>query len=66
MEVIRSKIKLLDTKNGTIEVFLSGMTIQYGQGVEKILNKYMDPESGFRFVREQYIATIDDPKKSEK
>lgn len=65
MEVIRTKIKLLDKKNGTVEVFLSGMTQSYGKAIEFELNKYLDPESNFEFVRENYIATINDPKKTQ-
>lgn len=65
MDVIRSKIKLINRKNGAVEVFLSGMTVETGQGLEQILSKYMDTESGYSIIREQYIAVVDAPKKTQ-
>lgn len=65
MNAIRSKIKLINKKTGTVEVFLSGMTESYAEGVVKTLSKYLDAESSYSFIPEQYIATVDDPKNTQ-
>lgn len=58
MNVVRHKIKLVDKKEGTVHVFLSGMPQEANDFMEKAIRLYVDPESRFGFVSEPYVADV--------
>lgn len=64
MEVIKSKIKLFNRKRGAVEVFLSGISVDVSEGLERVIAKYLDTESNYTVIREQYVAYAEAPKKT--
>lgn len=65
MDVIRNKIKLIDRKEGTLCVFLSGIPQEISGYLEKAMEKFADPESRYGILVEPYVAVVEAPKKAE-
>ena len=63
MKVVRTKVKLIDKKEGTVHVFLTGLPQNISEWMDNAFQKFADPESRFGFVTEFYVAEISLPQK---
>lgn len=66
MNTVRNKIKLVDKKEGTVHVFLSGMPQEVSDFMEKAFRSFTDPESRFGFISEPYVADVQAAKPEKK